>query len=379
MQQSIIYFEDDLLLAKMLIEFLNSEGYQVFHFTRMPEGGIADLITTAKEPPFMVLMDVRLDHGNGFEICKTLKDDDFFHHSPVVFISGLIEEKDILQAYEAGAYDYLTKPVKLKSMQLKCRQIRENQQKTEALTSQISTTEQIAFEAMTTSSELGSILRFHEAIADLDSIDALAKLLVREVCSFGVSASVMFYSDKNPSLYHSDDGKTHQLEQEIFEMLKKQGRIYSWNNRTLFNYDTFSVLIRTMPIDDEGRYGTLKDQFCLLLNGVEGRVRGIINEKAVLRSEENIRIIGQTIGKMVLDMEENNLKLSEQFEKIISDLEVDVSADIAHLSLVESEEELLIGHIGKAIGDASLIFDETKRKESAYKKVMIELLTQLEK
>ena len=78
MQQSVIYFEDDRPLAKMITHFLQGEGYQIFHYTSLPSGGVEALIADIKEPPFMVLMDVRLEGENGFDICAMLKKNVFF-------------------------------------------------------------------------------------------------------------------------------------------------------------------------------------------------------------------------------------------------------------------------------------------------------------
>ena len=379
MHEKIIYFEDDIALSRVVVEFLEIEKYEVLHFTTMPRGGLEEMIDLVKVTPFVVLMDVRLDSDNGFDICHLFKRHTFFADVPVVFMSGLIGEDDILLAYEAGAYDYLPKPVTLKTLSAKCKLIRKFTHDTADLKSQVSTIESVAMDAMATSSELGGILRFHEKIADVNQLQTLAEALVKQLATFGVSVSVMFSSIDEQMVYHSDDGQMHELEKQVFEMLKNQGRIYSWSNRTLFNYEGFSVLVRSMPIEDEDRLGTLKDKICLLLNGVEGRVRGIINELQLQNSEGNIRIIGKTIGKLVLDMQTSNLVLSEQFEKVINDLEVDFNEEIANLNLLQSEEGILMGLIKSASGNAGNIFEQARIKEQNYTKVMIELLTRMNK
>ncbi|MCJ8270407.1 MAG: response regulator, partial [Psychrosphaera sp.] len=342
--------------SRVVVEFLEMEKYEGLHFTTMPRGGLEEMIDLVKVPPFVVLMDVRLDSDNGFDICHLFKHHTFFADVPVVFMSGLIGEDDILLAYEAGAYDYLPKPVTLKTLSAKCKLIRKFTHHTADLKSQVSSIESVAMDAMTTSSELGGILRFHEKIADVNQLQMLAEALVGQLATFGVSVSVMFSSIDEQVVYHSDDGQVYELEKQVFKMLKNQGRIYSWSNRTLFNYNGFSVLVRSMPIEDEDRVGNLKDQICLLLNGVEGRVRGIINELQLQNSEGNIRMIGKTIGKLVLDIQTSNLALSEQFEKVINDLEVDFNEEISNLNLLQSEEGILMGLIKSASNNACNIF-----------------------
>jgi CheY-like chemotaxis protein len=131
------------------------------------QGGLEEMIDLVKASPFVVLMDVRLDGDNGFDICHLFKHHTFFADVPVVFMSGLIGEDDILLAYKAGAYDYLPKPVTLKTLSAKCKLIRKFVHHTADLKSQVSTIESVAMNAMTTSSGLGGILRFHEKIAQI--------------------------------------------------------------------------------------------------------------------------------------------------------------------------------------------------------------------
>lgn len=377
MQEQILYFEDDRKLAKVVCEFLNKERYQVSHYVGLPQGGLDELVSLVKTPPFLVLMDIRLDNGNGFDICRAFKQHAFFAEVPVIFMSGLIGEDDILKAYDAGAYDYLTKPIKFKTLSAKCRTIHQFHAQANDLRQQVSSVESVAFDAMTTSSELGCILRFHEKIVHISTLENLADELAKQITTFGVSASVMVTGTDGVDIYHSDDDKVYELEKSVFNMLKGQGRIYSWNHRVIFNYECFSVLIRNMPVDDDVRDGMLKDQICLLLNGVESRVKAIYNEYQLRVNQDNIGLIAQTIGKMVVDLQDSNLSLSGQFEKIVHELEEDVSKDFTRMNLMQSEEQVVIDHIHNALGEALAIFNQVKAKDTGYTKVLVELLEQL--
>lgn len=381
MQEKIIYFEDDLDLAKVVIEYLNHENFHVHHYVGMPEGGLNTIVDSVKVTPFLVLMDIRLaggaKEGDGFDICHQLKQDSFFVDVPVIFTSGLIDEDDILKAYEVGAHDYLTKPIKFKTLSAKCAAIAQFHSRTSDLKEQVSNSELVAFTAMTTSSELGEIIRFHDRISKLTTLEQVANALVQQIGCFGLSSSVMFSRLDGSMVYCSDDGKVYELEKSVFNMLKGQGRVYSWSNRAMFNYDRFSVLVRSMPVDNEQREGELRDQICLLLNGVESRVVGIDNELELKENQENIRLIAQTIGKMVIDLQAGTLNLSERFEKIVHELEDDVTEDFSNLNLLQAEEKVVMDHIQKATEQALAIFEQARSKDAGYTKVLIELLEQL--
>jgi DNA-binding response OmpR family regulator len=60
----------------------------------------------------LIILDVLMPNIDGFTLCKMIKGDKNLHNIPVMFISSLEQEKDIVKAFEVGAADYITKPIK---------------------------------------------------------------------------------------------------------------------------------------------------------------------------------------------------------------------------------------------------------------------------
>ena len=61
--------------------------------------------------PDMVLLDVQLPDGSGFDICKTLRAQGF--DKPILMLTGQDSEQDIIMGLEAGANDYIAKPMRM--------------------------------------------------------------------------------------------------------------------------------------------------------------------------------------------------------------------------------------------------------------------------
>lgn len=371
----VLYFEDDLELSNLFKEFLETEHYQVIHYAALPEGGIAEIAEALGDQPDFVLLDIGLPGVDGNQVCQQLRDEYLSANVPIIFISGRMSEKDILSAYEVGADDYLIKPVRLMELKLKLEQFSKRQQARENNQQLISGAQQMAFKAMATSSELGEILRFHEDSYSVNSIADLAKLLLDAIAKFSLKASVAFF-DKNTEFYRND-GQTKPLEEQALETFRDQERIFSWKNRTFFNYPNFSLLIRDMPINDEERYGVLKDQLCLLFNGVDARVNALKVEKSNQMKAITMRIAADTIANMVMEMENDNVELSKKFEEIILKMEADISADIIQFNLLENEESVLLNHIMEATNQSSQIFEASLEKEKQYSEIMTKLLKEL--
>jgi len=374
-KETVLYFEDDGVLSNTIIDYLTEQNYQVLHYSQFPEQGIAAIKDSLSEQPLVVLMNLSMPKISGIEICKNLRKNFLEKNIPILFISEKISEEDVLEAYDAGADDYLIKPIRLKELEIKLAKYQELKLARNNHQELMSGAQKMAFDAMATNSELGEILRFHEASYLIKDLDALAVLLLEAIAKFSLKSSVLFFT--HTTTFYRDDGQERPLEEKTLNAFKDQQRIYSWKNRTFFNYNYFSVLIRNMPIDNDERYGVLKDQLCLLLNGVDARVKALTVERSNDMKATTMRIAADTIAAMVMEIESDNVELSQQFESIIFKMEANISTDIIQFNLLEKEEEILLNHIMAAIKESSGIFESSLEKEKQYKEIMNKLLKQL--
>ena len=107
-QQPILIVDDDPLSCELLIELLTSEGYVNL---RSATDGETALKQVAASPPDLILLDIMLPGINGFEICRRLKSDPNTATIPIVLVTALVSRDSRLEGLEAGADDFLTKPI----------------------------------------------------------------------------------------------------------------------------------------------------------------------------------------------------------------------------------------------------------------------------
>jgi two-component system KDP operon response regulator KdpE len=101
--QEILVIDDEPQIRKLLQITLESNGYTVRMATTSKEG----LLMAANHPPAMILLDLGLPDMSGHELLKQLRE---WYTRPIIILSVLSHEEDIIRALDNGANDYLTKP-----------------------------------------------------------------------------------------------------------------------------------------------------------------------------------------------------------------------------------------------------------------------------
>jgi DNA-binding response OmpR family regulator len=112
--ESLRFIEDDdgIRLARSLA--LEDEGYSV---RQAPNGGDG-LREFERHPPDLVLLDLRLPDMSGFDVCRLLRAKSIV---PIIMITAQTDTHDMVAGLEAGADDYVTKPVVPKELAARIR------------------------------------------------------------------------------------------------------------------------------------------------------------------------------------------------------------------------------------------------------------------
>jgi two-component system cell cycle response regulator len=107
MTARILVVDDATLNVKLLTAKLEHEYYIV----SSADNGFKALQKIDKEPPDLVLLDVMMPGMDGFEVCRRIKADPATAYIPVVMVTALTDVTDRVKGLEAGADDFLTKPI----------------------------------------------------------------------------------------------------------------------------------------------------------------------------------------------------------------------------------------------------------------------------
>lgn len=371
---TILYFEDDVETREQVVEFLRQERYDVVSFSRFPEGGVKAVQAALSSEPDMVLIDIRMPGKDGYQVGRELRDGFLSPYSSIIFMSELLERHDIQYAFDAGGDDYMTKPIRLEDLKAKLSHISVQRMERIQLLEKEEMSRRMAAKASPVNAELAAVLRYHDLLHNIKDLRMLGKHTTELVSEFGLASSILFVPD---DVFVRDDGIVNALERDVLKVSREQGEIYQWKNRLIFNFPNFSLLVRNMPVEDEERCNTLRDQLKMLLNGLSGRVNSLNAEKSSERKRKKIKITADIIANMVIEMEQGNTALSERFDAIIIEMENYVSHDIMRFNLLEHEEASIMDHIRNTTAKSSELLESSMKQERQYKDIMKQLLGNL--
>ncbi|MEO7176021.1 MAG: response regulator transcription factor [Saprospiraceae bacterium] len=117
----ILIIDDEPQIRKLLEINLESNGYKVWQASTGAEG----IIMAANHPPELILLDIGLPDRSGHEILKELRN---WYNKAIIILSVQSAEKDIVDALDNGATDFLSKPFRSAELMARIRSaIRRNQ------------------------------------------------------------------------------------------------------------------------------------------------------------------------------------------------------------------------------------------------------------
>ena len=108
--KNILVVEDDLDIRELISFNLQNEGHQVLE----AKDGEAGIDKAREKLPDLILLDLMLPGIQGLDVCRVIKSDQETKETPIIMVTALGQEEDIVKGLETGADDYITKPFSIK-------------------------------------------------------------------------------------------------------------------------------------------------------------------------------------------------------------------------------------------------------------------------
>lgn len=108
----VLLVEDDKVTAQIVQDALEQEGYAIDHYENEKK---AEIEFFANEGAYsLVIIDIILPDSDGLTLCKTIRQKN--KNVPIMFLTSKKETEDVVEGFQIGADDYLTKPFSPKEL-----------------------------------------------------------------------------------------------------------------------------------------------------------------------------------------------------------------------------------------------------------------------
>jgi DNA-binding response OmpR family regulator len=116
--RTVLVVEDDPSIRKLLTLTLKRDGYASMEATSVSSA----MDAVRRQKPDLVLLDVNLPGGTGFDVLRMLREIHSGAELPVIILSALSQENNVVRGLQLGAQDYLTKPFGLSELSQRVKQ-----------------------------------------------------------------------------------------------------------------------------------------------------------------------------------------------------------------------------------------------------------------
>jgi two-component system KDP operon response regulator KdpE len=110
----VLVVDDELQIRRLLQISLEEQGYLV----KLASNGREALVAAGSHPPDLILLDIGLPDIHGKQLLKELRE---WYQRPIIILSAMNDESNIVEALDHGANDYITKPFRVGELQARIR------------------------------------------------------------------------------------------------------------------------------------------------------------------------------------------------------------------------------------------------------------------
>ncbi len=287
---------------------------------------------------------------------------------PLVVLSSSSELRDKLAAYELGVSDFLGPEVPVEEVCARISKTIFHQVASEQLKDRLEMANATAFTVMSDNSDLGSNIQFLLGVNHCDNLDQLGQLFFRALNNYQVTCSLQMRS-----LYEIKDmeanGMARDLESQLLFQMKDGGRYIDFGCRTIVNYGQVSLLIRDMPVDDERRYGAVKDNTFALLQGVDARLKALDEHHKLVEEKQSLQKLSHDVKTVMTQIDDSYQDVMRHIVDTVEDLADKIHSRIPTLALSEEQESFFEYVADHCVSETNKIFNRGLQGDEVFQRL----------
>ncbi|MCP3689936.1 MAG: response regulator [Gammaproteobacteria bacterium] len=331
----LILCVDDEPINIVIMEELLGEKYRL----ALANNGFDCFEIARTQIPDLILLDVNMPGIDGLETCAQIRDNPETAGIPVIFVSALATEPELMAGYEAGGDDYITKPFSEEILQRKIEIVLEAESRKQKLQDITDNVVQVLIANKGGFSELDMVVNFLQDCSGQTDFQGLSKAVFTCLGYFELDSSLLFLVEPEPLFWFSDDVK-RPMEEHILLSLNNQDRVVRFGRRLAINSQEATLLIRKMP-DDPERATRLTEYLSILVEALDAKIKSMAVQAQLNQYMAGARQTGEKLGTHLKAAKVAHRKHKSKVARMVARLDIDISQVIDKQQLSKTQGRAL--------------------------------------
>lgn len=325
---NILVVHDDKPQLSVLSDKVAKMGHTVF-----PADSVdAALVSLEANTTDIIITDSTKPDTLGIEFCQKIREHQQYSDVPLLLVTSKDDVEQTNNAFEAGADECITHPILDAELKAKTSNILKNTELKRNLHSKAQQAKATAIAAMKDSSDMGVVNRFLRESFQTRSLKDLINIMFKVLRKAEISGCAQITFSGNKENFSDTGGSISSREAALLEKVAEgDQRIVSYGKICLFKGELCCLLVRNLPVDDELRYGRLKDSLMILMDGMDARLKSLTMELKLVEHQD-------LAWNSLTDIESQFKAHEKSTIQIMDDLMQDMNNAMSVLDLTEQQE-----------------------------------------
>jgi CheY-like chemotaxis protein len=343
----LLVIGDDAYYASLLREVLKSQ----FH-VMVVHSGAAALEHYQQYDADIILLDVNIPDLSGYELSQQLDAARPRGWRSLVFLSSHNRVEEKLKAFDAGAEDYIVRPITLEDLSAKLKILSAYTKSRKDLLEQNQQTRKLAFDSMAEVAQYGRMVDFMRQAMGCKNHDELIKIFFDTMDGFSLKCCLRLSDPYR--CFSSLNQPASPIESNLMEALIHSGRLNHLGKRTVVNGKYTGFLVKNMPVEDDIAYGRIKDMVAVMIEALDACFVSIARQQALGLGIQELSKVADRVAKVVLSQDSPVQVMVKRLEQLMRQLE----SSFDFMDLNEQQEKFLFGLLNQGAMDATLVAEQ---------------------
>lgn len=367
---TVMVVDDDELTQELICGILGDE----YALLRAGSGQeCMDML--GREQTDVLLLDVNMPGIDGLDACRRIRKDPAHRNLSIIFVSASDTKDEIMAGYEAGADDYITKPLHSDSLLAR---VERNTRLHLKRKSMVSDEHFDHDEIQRIKTLMVPLVQFVELSQSTKFHDAVIEKLFQLTQQFNLSCRVQVQVYQQIQ-YFADDGMLRPIEANLLEQMRGQGQCCEFGKRLIINFSDISLLVRNLPIEDESLRENLILVLAQAIRIANAKIVSLNNREDREKQVENLVQVLESACETVGFLHQQFCDHTHKSHQVLDTVTHEIMKNLETLGLTDDQEEFLNKVIDRGMQKLMRLSNESVIVENNINAFAMELRESLRK